>query len=189
MYTVPSSDYFIVLVIFTAIAAVSLLLQAGMLVGMFVVMRRAAAKMEKTAEEARSKAMPVINQAQILLNDLAPKVRSAVANIEEISETVRKQAVHVNRSVEDLVSKANVQIHRVDEMVTATLDTVEQASRAVENAVSGPTRRIAGILNGVRTGVGVFLGARRERQRPASPAGAPPAGGPAVVEIPTQRQA
>lgn len=185
MNSVPSSDYFVVLVIFTAIAAVTLLIQVSMLVGMFVVMRRGMDKLQKIAEEAKAKAFPVINQAQDLINEMAPKVKTAVANLEEVSHTVRKQATNVNNSVEDIVGKANAQIRRVDQMVTATLNAVDDASRAVEKAVALPTRRVSGVLNGIRVGVGVLFGNGRQTPRSANP----PTAGPTVVEIPTQRQA
>lgn len=185
MNSVPSSDYFIVLVIFTAIAAATLLIQVSMLVGMFVIMRRSAAKFKQLAEEAKAKAFPVIDQAQGLINELTPKVRAAVANLEEVTQTVRKQASHVNNSVDDLMGKANAQVRRMDEMLTATLNAVDQASRALEKAVAVPTRRVSGVLNGMRAGVNVLLGTRRQTPRSANP----PTAGPTVVEIPTQRQA
>lgn len=185
MNSVPSSDYFVVLVIFTAIAAATLLLQVSMLVGMFVVMRRGMAKLQKIAEDTKAKAFPVIDQAQSLINEMTPKVKSAIANLEEVSHTVRKQASNVNNSVEDIVGKANAQIRRVDEMLTATLNAVDDASRAVEKAVAVPTRRVSGVLNGIRAGISVFLGNRRQTTQSANP----PVAGPTVVEIPTQRQA
>lgn len=186
MNSVPSSDYFVVLVIFTAIAAATLLIQVSMLVGMFIVMRRGMAKLQKVAEEAKAKAFPVINQAQDLINEMTPKVRAAVANLEEVTHTVRKQASNVNSSVDDIVGKANVQIRRVDEMLTATLNAVDNASRALENAVAVPTRRVSGVLNGIRAGVGAFLGGRRPTPRSGNPPAAATTG-PTVVEIPTQR--
>lgn len=188
MNSVPSSDYFIVLVVFTIIGGISLLFQFAALAGMFIVLRRSMAKMQQIAEEAKGKALPVIAQAQNLLDELTPKVRSAVANMEDVTHTVRKQAGHVNDSVEDLVGKANAQIRRVDEMLTATLDAVDNASRAIEKAVAAPTRRVSGVLNGVRAGVTVLLGKRR-RPYPPSSMNRPSASGPSVVEIPTQRQA
>ncbi|MGH6681508.1 MAG: hypothetical protein ACREDL_21835, partial [Bradyrhizobium sp.] len=181
MNSVPSSDYFIVLVIFTAIAAATLLVQVSMLVGMFIVMRRSIAKFQKMAEEAKAKAFPVIQQAQDLINEMTPKVKTAVANLEEVTHTVRKQASNVNTSVDDIVGKANAQIRRVDEMLTATLNAVDDASRAVEKAVAVPTRRLSGVLNGIRVGIAVFLGNRRQTPRSVNP----PTAGPTVVEIPT----
>lgn len=170
MNSVPSSDYFVVLVIFTAIAAVTLLIQVSMLVGMFVVMRRGMAKLQKVAEEAKAKAFPVIDQAQSLMNEMAPKVKTAVANLEEMSHTIRK---------------ANAQIRRMDEILTAALNVVDDASKAF----AVPTRRVSGVLNGIRVGVGVLFGDRRETPRSANPPTAGPTAGPTVVEIPTQRQA
>lgn len=158
MQTSPPSDYYLVLVIFTAVTAFSLLLQACCLLGMAIVVRKTMKKMQSLADEAKAKGFPVIASAQALLNDIGPKLKTATSEFSEVSQKFRHQANNVNETLDSVLEKANIQIRRIDEMVTGTMDTVEQASRAIESAVAAPTRRVSGILNGIRVGMGVFLG-------------------------------
>lgn len=166
MQTVPQS-YFLVLAIFTAITAVAVLIQAGVLLGMFLVMRKSIAKMQSLADEVKEKALPAIGSARSLIEDVTPKLRIAAANLSEVSQTVRAESKHVSETVETLLSKTNTQLNRVDGMLSATLDAVDHATRVVENAVNVPVRRVSGILNGVRAGVGVLVGKRGHSAHPS----------------------
>jgi hypothetical protein len=86
-----------------------------------------------------------------------------------LSQKVRHQAQNVNQTMDNALTKANAQIHRIDEILTTTINAVDHASRSIESAVASPTRRISGIIHGVRVGLGVFLGNPREnrvRQEP-----------------------
>ncbi|HEX5234558.1 MAG TPA: hypothetical protein VFW25_04430 [Silvibacterium sp.] len=159
MQTVPES-YFLVLAIFTAVTAVAVLIQAGVLLGMFLFMRKSMTKMQTLADEMKEKALPAIVSARILIEDLTPKLKIAAANLTEVSHTVRTESKHVSETVDVLLSKTNAQLNRVDGMLSATLDAVDHATRVVETAVNVPVRRVSGILNGVRAGVGVLVGKR-----------------------------
>lgn len=207
MQTSPPSDYYLVLVIFTAVTAFTLLLLVCCLAGMALMLRRAMKKMETLADEVKAKAFPVIASAQALLDDVGPKLKTATSEFSDISQKVRHQANNVNETLDNVLGKANVQIRRIDEMVTGTMNAVEHASRAIEVAVATPTRRVSGVLHGIRVGMGVFLGRRGElraegRAKPVdwedrSVAGStvtrveepPRAEGPRTVEFPQQKHA
>lgn len=170
MQPTPGSDYYLVLVIFTAITALSLLIQACSLLAMFIVLRKSVSKAQAMAEEMKAKAMPVIASAQALIDDVGPKLKSATSELSEISQKVRHQATNVNQTLDNALVKANDQIRRIDEMVTGTMNVVDQASKAIEVAVANPTRRISGVIRGLKVGIGVFLG--REKQTAARVAAA-----------------
>lgn len=165
--------YVLVLTIFTAILAVSVLLQAGVLLGMFIVMRKSAAKID----EVKDKALPALATTRSLLEDLAPKLKSATADLSDVAHTLKNQTDHVSESLDTLLQKTNAQMNRVDGMVTATFDALDHASKAVESAVATPMRRFNGVINGVRAGVGVFV--RRSRNSSMSDGAPPNPDGPA----------
>ena len=162
MQPAPGSDYYLVLVIFTAITALSLLIQACSLLAMFVVLRKSVSKMQTLAEELKAKALPTIASAQALIDDVGPKLKTATSQFSDVSQNIRHQAQNVNETLDNVLVKANAQIRRIDEMVSATVDAVDNASRAIESAVAAPTRRVSGIIHGVRVGLGVFLGREKE---------------------------
>jgi flagellar hook-basal body complex protein FliE len=202
MQPTPGSDYYLVLVIFTAITALSLLIQACSLLAMFIVLRKSVSKMQGLAEEMKAKALPTIASAQALIDDVGPKLKTATSQFSEISQNLRHQAYNINETMDNALVKANAQIRRIDEMVTGTMDAVDNASRAIESAVAVPTRRVSGIIHGVRVGLGVFLGREKEvMSRVASAARPEPqprvvrteppvkTENPRTVEFPQQRKA
>lgn len=207
MQTSPPSDYYLVLVIFTAVTAFTLLLLVCCLAGMAIMLRRTIKKMEALADEAKAKAYPVIASAQALLDDIGPKLKTATSEFSDVSQKVRHQANSMNQTLDNALEKANIQIRRIDEMVTGTMNAVEQASRAIESAVAAPTRRVSGVLHGLRVGMGVFLGRERNLRvgtqgvrsqspeawidEPASRVESPTprSEGPRTVEFPQQKHA
>src|SRR5690348_3947388 len=136
MQTSPPSDYYLVLVIFTAVTAFSLLLQACCLLGMAIVVRKSMKKMQALAEEAKGKALPVIASAQTLIDDISPKLKTATSELSDISQKLRHQAQNLNETMDNALVKANSQIHRIDEMLTTSFNAVDQASKALEHAVA-----------------------------------------------------
>jgi hypothetical protein len=144
-------------IIFTAVTALGVLLQAFVLLAIFFAVRKAVGELREVAADVRSKAIPTIVSAKDLIEDISPKLKIATANLVEVSHTLRHQATHFNDTVESLLEKTSIQITRVDAIVTSAFDAVDHASRAIENAVAAPARRVSGVIQGLKTGVEVFL--------------------------------
>ena len=156
MQSIPQS-YILVLAIFTAVTAIAVLIQAGVLLGMFIVMRKAMVKVMRVVDEA----LPAISASKELLEDIGPKLKTATANLTEVSETVRHEAKYVSETVDEVLAKVNTQLNRVDRIVTSTFDAVDHVTGSVEGALSSSGRRFSGVIHGVKTGVEVFFGSKR----------------------------
>jgi hypothetical protein len=143
--------------IFTIAVVISVLIQAGVFLGLYFVARTAASKAEKVADDMTAKALPIIVQTRTLLEDLSPKIRVISANLAEISTTLKDQTKHVNTTVGEVVDKTKSQAERVDEMVTAVLDGVTHASATIQSGVGKPVRKINGFLEGLRVAVETFV--------------------------------
>jgi hypothetical protein len=157
MHASPPTYY----VIFTAVTAAAVLLQAFVLLAIFIALRKSMSEFREIAQEVKEKALPAIVSARSLIEDVSPKLKVATSNLMEVSHTLRHQSKHINETVESLLNKTDAQVRRVDEMVTATFNAVDQASKALENAVSIPARRVTGVIHGVRAGVEAFVGRRK----------------------------
>ena len=68
----------------------------------------------------------------------------------------------------DLLDRLRLQVIRVDEMVTHTLDRVEETSEKVQHSVMSPVRHVSGIVQAISVGVGTFFSNQR-RGRNGSP--------------------
>ena len=176
MQSIPQS-YILVLAIFTAVTAIAVLIQAGVLLGMFIVMRKAMVKVMRVVDEA----LPAISASKELLEDIGPKLKTATANLTEVSETVRHEAKYVSETVDEVLAKVNTQLNRVDRIVTSTFDAVDHVTGSVEGALSSSGRRFSGVINGVKTGVEVFFGSKRRSSYRDANGASSSAGEPEVV--------
>jgi hypothetical protein len=144
------------LVVFIAIAAVSILMQACFTVGMFIAARKAQKKIMGLADDVRLHALPAIIASREVILDLTPKLKTITENLTAISTTLRTRTEKVGGLVGDVTDRAQVQAVRVDGMVKGTLDHLTTAVQAIEHGIAVPVRQVNGILNGLRAGVEVM---------------------------------
>lgn len=151
-----------VYILFTALVAVGVLLQACVLLGMLIAMRASLKRVEKLARMAEEHAIPALTSAKNLLDAVSPKLKAAADNVAAASETLRTQSQHVNETMDSLLKKTDAQAERVDEMITGTLNAVADATAAVQRAVNAPIRQVSAVMNGLRAGLDVLRGRNRE---------------------------
>src|SRR5271156_640123 len=146
----------ILLVVFIAIAAVSILMQAGFTIAMALGARKAQKKLLALADDVRLHALPVIISSRELIQDFTPKFKVITENLTAASTTLRSKTEQVGGLVGDVTGRAQAQATRVDGMVKGTLDQLNFAVHAIEHGVAVPLRQVNGILNGLRAGVEVL---------------------------------
>jgi hypothetical protein len=144
------------LLIFVAVAAISILMQAGFTVAMFLGVRKAQKKVMALAEDVRLHALPVIMSSREVIQDFTPKFKTITENLEATTTTLRAKTEQIGTVVGDVTSKAQVQANRVDGMVKVTLDQLTNAVHAIEHGIAVPVRQVNGIINGLRAGVDVM---------------------------------
>lgn len=159
--------------LFVLLTGLSILLQAGILAGMFFTMRKSAEKMEALAGEIKTRVLPTVELAQSIMTEMQPRLQVIAENLEETSTTVRSQIERVDATVTDVVDRARLQVIRGDELLTRTLDRVEQTSDLVHKTVVSPVRQVSGLMQGLTVGLEFLFsgrgrrnGGRREERRP-----------------------
>src|ERR1700680_1300553 len=151
------------LTIFIALTGIAVLLQAGVLVAIFVVLRKTSTKMEALATEVKTKVLPTIAQAEAMLTELRPQVETIAEQVKDSTTMIRNRVERVDAPVNDVVDRPRLQIIRADELFTRTLDRVERTTDIVHRTVISPVRQISGLMQGVTVGLGFFFGAGRRR--------------------------
>lgn len=142
-----------VFIIFTALSAISVLIQACAIIGIFIAARRTQKKLHTVLEEVRVHALPALATSRNLLEDIAPKLKVVSANLLETSAILRNKADEVGTVVSEVVNRTRTEASRIDGMVHGTLNQIAQATHAVQHGVSIPVRQLSGILNGLRAGL------------------------------------
>jgi len=151
--------------IFIAVTTFAVVVQAGILVGLYLAVRKSTARMEALATEVKSRVLPTVETAQNLMVELRPKIDVISNNLAESSDLVRNQLGRLDATVTDVLDRARLQVIRADELLNRTMDKVEKTSEVVHKTVISPLRQVNGLMAAISTGVDVFLGQKRRHPR------------------------
>ena len=151
--------------VFIAVTAVAVVIQAGIMVGLYVAVRKSTATMEAIATETKNRALPAIESAQSLLVELRPKIEAMATNVAESTTLVRGQLTRLDATLSDVLDRTRLQVIRADELLNRTMDKVEETTEVVHKTVVSPLRQFPGLLSAISTGVEVFLGQKRRPPR------------------------
>lgn len=153
------------LMYFIAATAFAVVIQAGILVGLYLAVRKSSARMEALATEFKEKALPTMETAQAMLVELRPRIEAVTANVSESSTLVKTQLARFDATLTDVLDRTRLQVIRADELLTRTMDRVEETSDAVHKTVVSPLRQVNGLMSAISTGVEVFLGQKRRQPK------------------------
>jgi len=159
--------------VFIAVTTFAVVIQAGILVGLYFAVRKSTAKMEALATQVTTKALPTMETVQNMLVELRPKLDVMTVNLSESSTLVRNQLARIDATLTDALDRTRLQVIRADELMSRTLDRVEQTSEMVQKTVVSPVRQISGLVQGITVALEFLFssrhrsnGGRREERRP-----------------------
>jgi hypothetical protein len=151
--------------IFIAVTTFAVVIQAGILVGLYLAVRKSSAKMEALATDFKSKALPTMETAQNMLVELRPRIETLTANVSESSTVVRNQINRLDATMTDILDRTRLQVIRADELLNRTMDRVEETSEVVHKTVVSPLRQVNGFMAAISTGVEAFFGQKRRHPK------------------------
>ena len=149
--------------IFIACTAAAVVIQAGILVAMYLAVRQSAARMEALVTEVRTKILPAAEIAHSMLLEFRPHLQTLVTNVSESSILVRAQIERLDATVNDAIDRTRLQVIRADELLNRTLDRVESTTDMVHKTVVSPVRQLSGLVQGIASGLEFLIGGRRKR--------------------------
>ena len=99
--------------IFVALTGIAVLLQAGVLLAIYIAMRKSTQHLEELAGDVKTKVMPTVTQAQEMIADLRPKIETIVGNFRDTTTVLRSEVQRVDAAVNVGVVAAVVVIHSI----------------------------------------------------------------------------
>jgi methyl-accepting chemotaxis protein len=174
------------LMIFIAITGFAVLLQAFVLLGIFLTMRKAVKMANEQADEYRAKLMPIIDNSgqllqsgtqlvgtvkdlvsstQKLIKGIEAPVQGAISELESMTRDIHAQTLQLQANVDQVAQKARRQADRVDNMTTSFLNGLDRFGSFLNDAVHAPVRQFNGILAGARAVVDTFRSPAPPRPR------------------------
>jgi hypothetical protein len=146
---------------FVIVAAVAIVLQMFILLGMFMAVRQLSKRVNQALDDVRSRVLPVLAGVQALVDEARPHIVNAVANAAEVTNLARNQAQRLDRVVGEALERVRMQLAHVDQILTGTLETVESAGSSFKRTVWAPVQSVAAVIRGVQTGLEFYRGRRR----------------------------
>jgi len=94
--------------IFIGCTAAAVVIQAGILVAMYLALRQSAARMETLATEVRTKVLPAAETVHSMLVEFRPHLQTLVTNVSESSTLVRAQIERLDATVNDAIDRTRL---------------------------------------------------------------------------------
>ena len=160
----PNESLATLLIVFVALTAVALLVQAIILVAAFFASKKAIESLRGEFEELRTAALPVLNISRQFFERIGPDIgpvtsdmiktaanlKTISGDVAELTAKLRVEAEDVRSSAHEAVGRLKYQVARVDVMITNLLDAADQVTGFLQSAVSVPVRQFAGVLAAVK---------------------------------------
>ena len=156
---------------FVVVAAVAIVIQMVILLMMYLAMRQTTHRLEGIAGRLETQTSPVLVTAHAILDDAQPKIAEITSNLAESTATLRASVAQVGEATGEIVDRARLQAERLDELVSNTVDKIEDTTEIVQNSVISPIRRVHAIVKAVSAGVGYLRANSSRRKTDGHPTG------------------
>jgi len=154
--------------IFIAITAAAVVLQMLLLLAMYLAIRKLSARLESVVDETRSRVYPLLENGKAIQQDVKtflettrPKIDLVVDNAVRATTATRSEVERLQRTLNDVVDRFHLQVIRVDELATRTLDRVEETSEKVQQSVLTPVRQVSGLAQAISVGLATYFRSQR----------------------------
>jgi hypothetical protein len=149
--------------LFVVVTTLAVVVQAIVLVALFLQLRRTAARVEQTVADLNTKVGPLISRVQIMVDDISPRISGIVADASEITRLARGEAQRVDRIINEALERLRMQLIHVDHVLTGAIETVEDAGSHLRKTIWGPVVKATAVIRGVQAGIDFFRNVRQGR--------------------------
>ena len=145
---------------FSIVAAIALIVQVGILIALFLQMKRTTESINKVVNDLNTRVGPILTRTQLLLEDTQPKIANLVEDASQIVYLARGQAQKMDRIMTEATDRMRGQLVRADRILTGTLEAVEDAGFAVRRNFMGPVQKASALVQGIKIGLDVLRSRR-----------------------------
>ena len=150
---------------FVVVTALAVVLQAVILIALFLQLRRTAARVEKTVADLNTKVTPLISRVEVLVDDISPRITGIIADASEITRLARGEAQKIDRILSEALERLRMQLIHVDHILTGAMEAVEEAGSHLKQTVWSPVMKATALVRGVQAGIDFLRNVRQRRSR------------------------
>jgi uncharacterized protein YoxC len=146
---------------FSIVAAIALVVQVGILIGLFLQLRKTTESINRMVSDLHTRMGPILTRTQMLLDDTQPKIAHLVEDASHMVYLARVQAQKMDRVFTEASDRLRGQLVRADRILTGTLEAVEDAGTQVRRSFLGPVQKVSAVVQGIKIGLDVLRSRRR----------------------------
>ncbi len=135
-----------ILTVFVGLTAFSVLLQACILFAIFISLRQSAKAVIEATGDLKATILPMVHTTRELVERITPQVATVTQGLAGFTELVQRESADAQMNVGEMLARLNRQSARLDQMLTAGLDSLERTGSALEASIAAPVRQVNGIL-------------------------------------------
>jgi hypothetical protein len=135
------------LTVFVFLAMIAMLIQAGTLLGLFIVAR----KIQEKVSTLTGPITGIIDTSKKTLQTVEGHIDRIGKSSNAILDTTKQQLVKVDELITDASTRAKVQMERAEMVLDDTMGRVQNTVSFVQSGVVRPVREVQGIVTGIRT--------------------------------------
>jgi hypothetical protein len=147
---------------FSIVAAIALVVQVGILIGLFLQLKRTTESINRMVNDLHTRMGPILTRTQILLDDTQPKISSLVDDASHVVYLARAQAQKMDKIFTEASDRLRGQLVRADRILSGTLEAVEDAGTQVRRNFLGPVQKVSAIVHGIKIGLDVLRSRRSQ---------------------------
>jgi hypothetical protein len=132
------------LTLFVALTAIAVMMQAGVLVAIYIMSKRLSDQVDRFMKDTRELMVP--------LKSITENLRAASANVVEIGLSAREQFRRIESMVTDTGGVVYSQLERLDRVSQDILTRFSQTADVVQGSVVRPVREVAALAKGISRG-------------------------------------
>jgi hypothetical protein len=153
----------ILMTTFVAIAAIALLIQAGLLFAIFKTTRAVDEKAQRLLpkiEALMPKVEALVESSRVAVDDGRRQIAEITSRTTEILDTTRVQLGRVDAVMQDVTTRAAIQLDRAEMVLDDAMNRAQETVALVHSGVMRPLRQIQAVAAGLQAVVNYLMRGR-----------------------------
>jgi hypothetical protein len=147
---------------------VAIVTQTLILLMMALQMRTAIERFNRIATDLQSKIDPILVRTSRILEDSEDRIASIMGDAAEITRVARGSAQKIDRVFTEAVERLRIQVIRADQILTGTLEVIEDTGTRFRKTLWEPVQQASAILRGLKVGLDFLRGQNRRSSQSES---------------------
>jgi len=153
------------LIVFVGLTAAAVVLQAVVLVAIYLQLRRTDVGIKEFRERYTERVDSLVSRADDVLKTVQTNCQVIFTDLAAITQSAREQTQKFDRLVDEFTDRVRFEIIRLDELIARALRALEEAGSSLSRSLTGPVREAAAVIQGVKTAL-EYLAQRRRAAKP-----------------------